>query len=82
MPNQTPYPDPFAGFADTASPSLAPPSHIRMEVPYGRLVVVMDLTPMGEFVRIVEIRAARDFLSPSQRVAASGYHDVEEFYKD
>ncbi len=74
----------FRGDADTKSP-LSSSSHQgrkRVEVPYDNLVIVVELTLSGQFIGISEIRIRRDFLSNPQRVAASGFHDVDEFYKE
>ena len=51
-------------------------------VPYDNYEIVVRLSQSNEFLGIAELRVKSDFLSPGQRVAASGYLDVEEFYRD
>ena len=57
-------------------------AHRLVVVPYGKYEVVVCLTADNRFVGIAELRVSRDFLTPEQRVSSSGYHDVEEFYRD
>ena len=51
-------------------------------VPYDNYEVVVCLTEGNRFIGIAELRIRKGFLSPGQRVASSGYLDVDEFYKD
>ena len=51
-------------------------------VPYDRYEIVVRLTRSGRFLGIAELRVKKDFLSPGQRVANSGYLDVDEFYQE
>lgn len=36
----------------------------------------------GQFVDVADIRLKRDFLTVPQRIAGTGYIDVEEFYRE
>ena len=44
--------------------------------------IVVRLTDDDRFVEIAELRIKKDFLSPEQRVAASGCFNIEEFYEE
>lgn len=82
MPDAIPDPESiFRGHSDTDSP-LVDQGRQRVEVPFENLVIVVEVTLSGQFLGISEIRVRRDFLSNAQRVEASGFHDVDEFYKE
>ena len=51
-------------------------------VPHGRFEVCLCLTEDDRFVCVTEIRVKKDFLTTDQRIANTGYLDVEEFYQD
>ncbi len=72
----------FRGDADTDSPLSPQQGRQQVVVPYDNLVIVVELTRSGQFIGISEVRIRRDFLSNAQRVAASGFHDIEAFYKE
>jgi len=63
-------------------------SHEKYEdyqiIPYNfdKYVVKVKLSLKNEFIGIVEIKLNKDFLSQQQKISASDYHDVEEFYQD
>ena len=74
--------DPFETQFDATELSSDPGERHLVVVPYEEYEIVVEVTQEGHFVGIVEIRIKQDFLSPVQRAAASGYHDVESFYED
>lgn len=45
-------------------------------------LVSVAIDPQGRFVGVTRITAAGDFLTPMQRIAVGGHHDVEQFYRD
>jgi len=53
-----------------------------VEVRIDNYLVTVAVDANGQFRGITRIAAAGDFLTPMQRIAASGYHDVEQFYRD
>lgn len=53
-----------------------------VEVRIDNYLITVAVDASGCFRGITRIAAAGDFLTPMQRVAASGYHDVEQFYRD
>jgi len=68
-------------YVATASPVNAEQRKLVV-VTHENCEVVVCLTEDGRFVGITELRVKKDFLTAGQRVASSGYLDVEEFYKD
>lgn len=72
---------PNVSTTSTASP-VNPQLHKLVVIPFGNCEVVVCLTQDDRFVSICELRIKRDFLSPEQRVANSGYLDVEKFYQE
>ena len=70
-------------FSTNSTGSFVNPRAYKVAViPYGQYEIVICLTQDDRFVGIAEVRVSRDFLTPSQRVASSGYLDVEEYYRD
>lgn len=60
-------------------------SEVRVKtvvVPYGRFEIDVRLTDDNRFVGISGLRINKSFLSQEQRVANSGYLDVDEFYQE
>jgi hypothetical protein len=56
--------------------------HKVVVVPYGRFEISVCLTEDNRFVGVTEIRVKKDFRNIDQRIANSGYFDVEQFYQD
>lgn len=54
----------------------------RIVLPFDQYEIVVAVTEQGHPLAVVEVRVRKDFLSSQQRVAASGYHDVDDFYRD
>lgn len=50
--------------------------------PFGRYHIKIKVTPSNEFIGIVEVGVNKDFLSYKQKIASSGEHDVDEFYRE
>jgi hypothetical protein len=50
--------------------------------PFERYQIKIKVTPSNEFIGIVEVGFNKDFLSHKQKIASSGGHDVEEFYRE
>jgi hypothetical protein len=50
--------------------------------PFDRFHIKIKLTPSNEFIGIVEVGINKDFLSYKQKIASSGEHDVDEFYRE
>jgi hypothetical protein len=68
--------------AVSAPTALTPVAPIQRVVQHGDVEVVVVLGPDGRFLGIAEVRVRRDFLSTQQRIAASGFHDVDHIYKE
>lgn len=58
------------------------PKTFSRDVQFGPYVISVVVGPGNEFLGIQGIAVRKDFLSPSERVRATGYHDVSEFYKE
>lgn len=56
-------------------------NHRLVECPIGKYVVKVIVGPTNEFMGIAEIGVSQNFMSRAQRIATSGYHDIEEFYR-
>ena len=64
------------------STALTPIPSTQRIVEYGDLDIVVVLGPDDRFLGISEVRVRRDFLTTQQRIAASGFHDVDHLYKE
>jgi hypothetical protein len=51
-------------------------------VPFERYEVSLRLTEDDRVVEVVEVKVRKDFLTPEQRIAATAYQDVDEFYRE
>lgn len=51
-------------------------------VPYGRFEIEVCLTDDDRFVGISGLKINQSFLSREQRIATSGYFDVDEYYEE
>ena len=68
--------------AESTGSSSGKQGQKRVVVSHGQYEIVVRLTEDGRFVDVDELRIKRDFLSPEQRVAGSGYFNVDEFYEE
>jgi len=62
--------------------NIEPTRYKTVVYPFGRYEIMVKLGPANEFIGIEEVRLNRDFLSYQQRIASTGFHDVEEFYRE
>jgi hypothetical protein len=53
-----------------------------VDIRIDNFVVTVAVDTAGRFEGVTRIVAAGDFLTPLQRVAAAGYHDVDAYYSD
>lgn len=51
-------------------------------VPFDKYNIVVELGPNNEFLGVDEVSIDKDFMSYKQKSSTSGYHDVEDLYKD
>lgn len=56
--------------------------YIIKEYPFDKYCVRIKLTQNNEFAGIEEIKINKKFLSDKQKTIPSGFHDIEEFYRD
>ena len=56
--------------------------HELISVPFDRYEIIVRVSSGGKFRGIEGLHVRQDFLTSEQRVRASGYFDVEEFYRD
>jgi hypothetical protein len=80
-------PDPNLRDAETKGTGSHAPDEEAISVvyPFDRYMITVKLTPDGRFLGIEEVAISKDFLDYAQKVAAlssTGYHDVEQYYKD
>ena len=55
---------------------------VFLSIPHGDLTVLLELDSFGRFVRILEVRAARDFRTASQRATWADQINVDRLYED
>jgi hypothetical protein len=49
---------------------------------FDKYEIKLKLTLSNEFKEIIEVKINKDFLSYKQKVTPSGYHDVDQFYRE
>ncbi len=63
--------------------SARPEESLRLvEVRIDNYLISVAVDANGHFRGITRIAAAGDFLTPMQRLASTGFHDVDQFYRD
>lgn len=70
------------GAAISTPTSLTPVMPFTRVVRHGDVEIVVVLGPDGRFLGISEVRVRRNFLTVQQKIAASGFHDVDHLYKE
>ncbi len=64
---------------------LTGPNSTRLrlvEVRMDNFLITVAVDDQGHFQGVTKVVAAGDFLTPMQRLASSGFHDVDAFYRD
>ena len=50
--------------------------------PFDKYEIKIKLSANDKFIEIVEIKISKQFLSHRQRISSTGFHDVDEFYRE
>ncbi|MEI6135488.1 MAG: hypothetical protein WCP72_10980 [Desulfomonile sp.] len=50
--------------------------------PFGIYDVKIEISPKNEFIRIVEVKANKDFMSYEQKRGRGAFQDVKDYYRD
>jgi hypothetical protein len=58
------------------------PEYKIIEYPFDRYQIKIMVTPDNKFIKIVEVKVNKDFLTYKQKITHFGVHDVEKFYEE
>ncbi len=72
----------YKNLTEGSTGSIAGEEEKLVVVSHGPYRIIVRVTEDGRFVDIDELQIDKDFLSPEQRLASSGYFDVAEFYEE
>jgi hypothetical protein len=53
-----------------------------VDYPFGQYQIRVLVSPNNEFLGILEIGVSRDFRSTQAKIAGTGFHDVEAYYRE
>jgi len=53
-----------------------------IQVAHDNYTVTIELDLDGRFLRVMSVSQTGSFMTPMQRAAASGFHDVDDLYSD
>ncbi|HUW31934.1 MAG TPA: hypothetical protein VM223_10005 [Planctomycetota bacterium] len=81
MNSENDKPNAFVATGDAAAEPGGDSGSRLVVYPIGPYEVVLQFSRDDEFQGVVEVRVNTDFRSFRQKIASSGYHDVDEFYK-
>lgn len=53
-----------------------------VQYPVGKYIAKVVLGPSNQFIGIVEIGVNKNFMSHLEKLSKSGFHDVEDYYRE